>query len=266
LTHDPFQPTPDSTDWNPRAKGENVNQDVKHFADMTAYMDRMIGELDATLQELGIRDNTLLVFLGDNGTGRGVTSRLRDQEYRGGKGTTTRRGTHVPLIVSWPGTVKEGRVSHDLISSVDVLPTLCEAAGIPLSIKTDGISFLPQVRGERGQPREWLYHWYSPRQNGATVVTEFAFDHRHKLYRSGKFFDLLKDPNENQPLSSEQLESDAAAARKRLHAALDSFRDARPAHLEPATSTEGAQAPPTPMKKKGVGKNKKEKKEKKTPP
>ncbi|NJM55553.1 MAG: sulfatase-like hydrolase/transferase [Verrucomicrobiae bacterium] len=67
LTHDPFQPTPDSADWDPAAQGEGVNKNVKHFADMVAYMDKMIGRLDAKLGELGIRDNTLLLFIGATG-------------------------------------------------------------------------------------------------------------------------------------------------------------------------------------------------------
>lgn len=129
LTHDPFQPTPDSPGWDPAAIGESVNKDVKHFADMTAYMDQLIGRVDAKLADLGIRDNTLLVFLGDNGTHSTVTSRFAGADYRGGKGTTTRRGTHVPLIASWPAVMTQGRVNQDLISSVDLFPTLCEAAG-----------------------------------------------------------------------------------------------------------------------------------------
>lgn len=102
LTHSPFQPTPDSADWDPAAMGENVNNHTRHFAAMVAYMDKMVGRLDAKLAELGIRDNTLLIFLGDNGTLGTITSRFRGADYRGGKGQTTARGTHVPLVISWP--------------------------------------------------------------------------------------------------------------------------------------------------------------------
>ena len=116
LTHGPFQPTPESPDWDPRAVGEGVNQHVRHFAEMTAYMDRMVGRLVARLDEQGIRDRTLVLFLGDNGTGRGVTSRFQGEDYPGGKGTTTRRGTHVPLIASWPGHISQGKVCEDLIA------------------------------------------------------------------------------------------------------------------------------------------------------
>lgn len=232
LTHNPFQPTPDSPDWDPKAIGEQVHQDVKHFAEMTAWMDQMVGRVDAKLAELGIRDNTLLMFLGDNGTNSGVTSRFQGGDYRGGKGSTTRRGTHVPLIASWPAVIRQGRVSRDLISSTDFLPTLCEAAGVPAPAGIDGVSFLPQLRGAPGTPRDWLYLWYSPRQGADMTVRECAFDQNSKLYRDGRFFDLAADPDETAPLELPRLEGQAAAAAKRLQAALDQFADARPAELD----------------------------------
>jgi len=249
LTHAPFQPTPDSPDWDPKAVGEQVNQHVKHFADMTAWMDKMIGRVDARLGELGIRDNTLLMFLGDNGTGGGVTSRFQDTEYRGGKGSTTRRGTHVPLIASWPAVIKTGRVSGDLISSVDFLPTICEAAGVSVPTDTDGVSFLPQLRGERGTPRQWLYCWYSPRQRADLTVREFAADHHCKLYRDGRFFDLTADPDEKSPLEVASLRSQAADAAKKLQAVLDQFQTARPAELD-RQFQQSVKDEPTPKAKK----------------
>lgn len=252
LTHDPFQPTPDSPNWDPKAMGEGVNKDVKHFADMTAYMDKLIGQLDSKLGELGIRDNTLLLFLGDNGTGVGVTSRFQKSDYRGGKGTTTARGTHVPLIASWPGVIKKPAVLRDLISSVDFLPTLCQAAGIAAPEKTDGVSFLPQLRGETGRPRDWLYAWYSPRQQQDSKVKEFAFDHNYKLYRDGTFFDLQADPFEQKPLVSAAQTGPAAGAVKKLQQALDQFTTARPAELDRTFQ----KAPEQPGKKKGNGKGK----------
>jgi arylsulfatase A len=233
LTHEPFQPTPDSPIWDPKV-GNRIDRDVKHFADMTAYMDKMIGRLDASLTELGIRENTLLFFLGDNGTHPSVTSRVGGKDYRGGKGTTTQRGTHVPLIASWPAVMKAGRVSRDLVSSVDFLPTLCEAAGVTAPANTDGVSFLPQLRGERGKPRDWLYCWYSPRQGQDLTVREFAFDQRYKLYRDGRFFDLSNDPFEKEPLDAKSLAEPMATAARKLQNALDQFSSARPAELDQA--------------------------------
>jgi arylsulfatase A len=232
LTHNPFQPTPDSPDWDATISSENKQQSPKHFADMTAYMDKMVGRVVAKLDELGIRDNTLLLFLGDNGTNTGITSRFKGADYKGGKGTTTSHGTHVPLIVSWPAVMKQGRVSKDLVSSSDFLPTICAAAGVAVPATVDGVSFLPQLRGDTGTPRDWLYTWYSPRQSQDMTVKEYAFDQRFKLYRTGQFYDLGADEMEKQDLAASALASDAAAAKAKLQGVLDQFKDARPAELD----------------------------------
>jgi arylsulfatase A len=128
--------------------------------------------------------------------------------------------------------MKAGRVNGDLISGADFLPTICEAAGVAAPTGIDGLSFLPQLRGEPGTPRRWLYSWYSPRQRADLTVREFAFDHHYKLYRDGRFFDLTRDPEETAPQQVAQLEGEAAAAAQKLQAALDQFQDARPAELD----------------------------------
>src|SRR4051812_48490726 len=83
LTHAPYLPTPDSDDWDPKAFGEDTNKGVKHFADDVAYMDKLVGKLLTKVDELGLRDNTLILFLGDNGTGKGVMSKWKGQQYPG---------------------------------------------------------------------------------------------------------------------------------------------------------------------------------------
>ena len=232
LTHSPFQPTPDSSDWDPKTRTEKELQDVKHFADMTAYTDKMVGRVVAKLEELSLRENTLLIFIGDNGTLGSVTSRFKDADFQGGKGKTTHRGTHVPCIANWPAAMKQSRVNTDLISSTDFLPTICEAAAIVVPADIDGVSFLPQLRGESGAPREWLYSWYSPRQRADMSVRECAFNRQFKLYRSGEFFDLIKDPDEKDPLQITSLDVTAATAFSKLQSALHEFRDARPPELD----------------------------------
>jgi arylsulfatase A len=226
LTHDPYQPTPDSPGWDPTISNEAKQRDVKHFAEMVAYMDKMIGRLDAKLGELGIRDNTLLMFLGDNGTGKGATTRFKGTDFPGGKGSTTNSGHHVPLIASWPAVMKQGRVNLDLISCADFLPTICAVSGSDTPANVDGVSFLPQLRGEPGTPREALYMWYSPRQKFDLTVSESAFDHSHKLYRSGELYDLQADPMEKTALTGDQ------PARAKLQAVLDQYKDARPVELD----------------------------------
>ena len=149
LTHAPFQPTPDSSDWDPKAMGETVNRAPKHFADMVAYMDKLVGRVITRLDDLRIRDRTLILFVGDNGTGRGVRSMMGDRVVIGGKGSTTVSGMHVPLIANWPGKIPAGRVSQDLIDSTDFLPTLCDAGGAIPPFPLDGHSFYRQLLGER---------------------------------------------------------------------------------------------------------------------
>ena len=234
LTHAPYQPTPDSKTWDPKAIGEQVNRNEKHFGEMVEYMDKLIGKVVAKLEELKLHDNTLILFLGDNGTGRGIRSMMGDRVVIGGKGSTTAAGMHVPLIANWPGGVIPGMICSDLVDTTDFLPTLLEAAGatLPRDKKLDGRSFFPQLRGEKGYPRDWIYSWYSPRQGSDLTALEFAFDQRFKLYRSGNFFDLTRDTAEKQPLTVTSLKGEAAAAAKKLQAALDQFKDSHPARLD----------------------------------
>lgn len=232
LTHAPFQPTPDSPDWDPQAIGERVNRNDKHFADMTVYMDKMIGRLVDKLDELGIRDNTLVIFLGDNGTAKSLTSQFNGQPYQGGKGLSNARGTHVPLIVNWPGHVPAGKVNSDLIDSTDFFPTLCDAAGIkvPDSLEIDGQSFWPQLQGQPGTPREWRYVWYS-KNGGPRATSEFAMTKTHKLYRNGRLYNLVADPFETEPVEPADRTDDDNAAAEKLQVVLDQYADARPERL-----------------------------------
>lgn len=232
LTHAPYQPTPDSPDWDPKASDEKAGKDPKHFADMVAYMDKLVGRLVKKVDDLGIRNDTLIIFLGDNGTGKGTKSQLKGVAYPGGKGLTTARGMHVPLIANWPGHAPADKVNDDLIDSTDFLPTVCAAAGakIPASLAVDGHSFLPQILGEKGQPREWIYTWYA--QNGAPPVREFVTTKDYKLYRNGRFYDLKKDPFEDHPPQQlADLTGATAEAAKKLNAVLAEYTDARPAEL-----------------------------------
>jgi arylsulfatase A len=234
LTHAPYQPTPDSPDWDPQAQGEGVKKAPRHFGEMVAYMDKLVGKLVARLDALGIRDNTLLVFVGDNGTGRGVRSNMGRQVVIGGKGATTDAGMHVPMIANWPGKIAAGGVCDDLVDTTDFVPTLLEAAGValPAGETLDGRSFLPQCRGQQGTPREWIYAWYSPRQSADKTVREFAFNRAYKLYRSGEFYDLNQDRGEKHPLAVASLQGQAAAAARSLQAALDQYAGARPKELD----------------------------------
>lgn len=214
LVHAEHKPTPDT---QPRSLFDNFDEAIKHddrrfFPDMLAYMDKLIGKVIDKLDEHGLRDNTLVVVMGDNGTKEPFTHVLPDDlVYPGGKGGNKDNGLHVPLIFSCPGKIPHGkadqiRTYQGLVDVTDIYPTLCEAAGItiPNPKAIDGISFWPQVLGASGEPREVIYTWY----NGNSPSTDlsktlrYAFNKDFKRYAphahfpEGRFFDLRSDPFE----------------------------------------------------------------------
>jgi arylsulfatase A len=231
LPHCPQVPTPDSAAWasaNDRSK--DYKGDIQYFDDMVAHMDKNVGRLMAKLDELGIRNNTLVLFLGDNGCDAPVVTRWRGKEIKAGKGKTTRAGMHVPFIASWPGVIPAGSICEELVDTTDFVPTLCEvgAVALPKDVPFDGVSFLPILRGGKDQPREWIYSWYS-----ATLanVHESAFDKRFKLYADGRFYDMESDPLEQSPLDEAKLDAAASCAKAKLSNVLNQFKDARPERL-----------------------------------
>jgi len=199
---------------------------------MVTYMDKIVGKILKTLDAAGLRENTLVLFTGDNGTDKPVVSEMNGRKVPGEKGATSDGGTRVPLIVDWPAGIKGGRVCSDLVDFSDVLPTLCEAAGVtvPEELAIDGRSFLPQLRGQEGNPREWIYCWYS-RAGKSAGAKVFARNQRHKLYADGKFYDVPNDPFEKKPLADDALDAEAKRVRQMLQGALDRYKDARPKGL-----------------------------------
>ncbi|MGB7344803.1 MAG: sulfatase-like hydrolase/transferase [Pirellulaceae bacterium] len=229
LTHCPFEPTPDSADWDPKSPGSKTYKgDPKYFGDMVTYMDKIVGRILDQLDKSGVRDNTLVIFTGDNGTDEPVVSMMGDKEIAGGKGKTTDAGNHVPLIVQWRGKTPAGVVCNDIVDISDFLPTMCQAAGaeVPESIQLDGRSFLPQVLGDTGNPREWIYQWYA--RNGGPKGAEFTRNQRYKLYRTGKFYDVAGDSLEQRPLDVASLDQETKQVHQMLQAALDQYTDVRP--------------------------------------
>ncbi|MGB2011982.1 MAG: sulfatase-like hydrolase/transferase, partial [Akkermansiaceae bacterium] len=236
LTHCPFDPTPDSSDWDPKRLGSTSykgdrRDNQRLFGDMLSYADKLVGQIVSQLEKSGVRDNTLILFTGDNGTDQPIVSTLNGTEVAGGKGKMTDAGTRVPLIAHWPGVINTGKVSADLVDFSDFLPTLCETAGvsIPGSLTIDGRSFLPQLQGKKGNPREWIYCWYS--RDGKSNIEEWARNRQYKLYRTGKFYDVSKDVLEQDALA--ELSPQEQQVRTMLQQALDQFKDARPAPATP---------------------------------
>ena len=104
------------------------------------------------------------------------------------------------------------------------------SSGPWMSAKIDGRSFLPQLRGEKGNPQQWIYCWYSKDGNRAKAKV-FARNRRYKLYGNGDLFDVNSDVLEKHPLPDDKLDEEAAAARSILQNALDQYSSARPEGL-----------------------------------
>lgn len=229
LTHCPFSPTPDSPEWlTDKATVMTYKGKVHYFEDMVAYTDKIIGNIDRKLKELGIHENTLILFTGDNGTDTPVVSTMNGYDVAGAKGHSTDAGTRVPLVVQWPAMIKPGQINQDLIDFSDILPTVCKAAKISLpdSLDIDGRSFFPQLVGKPGQPRDWVYNWYS-RNGEVSEARVFARNHRYKLYDTGEFYEIPKDPLENNPLDFESLNEVTKAVHGMLHDVLESYAKRR---------------------------------------
>ncbi|MHC4796734.1 MAG: sulfatase-like hydrolase/transferase [Planctomycetota bacterium] len=221
LTHSPFVPTPDSTGNDPKRKS-----DKKYFADMVAYTDKIIGRIVGKVDELGLRDNTLIIFTGDNGSPRGIVTKMKSRTVKGGKGQTTDAGTRAPLVANWKGVIRSAKVCDDLIDFTDFMPTLAEVAEaeIPQRIKLDGRSFLPQLLGKKGNPRQWVFCHYDPNPGkGKRKPTRYVHDQRWKLYHDGRLYDLKADVLEKSPFKPDKDTQAAAAARKRLQPVLDAM-------------------------------------------
>jgi arylsulfatase A len=224
LVHDPFVPTPDSKSWKDGAEARH-RRDTANFRDMVAYADKNVGRIIQKLKELGIYDNTIVIFTGDNGTGRSVITPMKDGSVvHGGKGLTLDRGHRVPLIVNYGAVKYKVHETDDLVDFTDILATIADVAQVkvPKDWDIDGRSIYPQIKGEKGNPRQWIFCHYSP-LHGAEInkhSARFFRDHRYKLYHDGRFYDLLTDNEETNPIPEGQGSPEAEAARKVFKAEL----------------------------------------------
>lgn len=205
-----------------------------NFEEMAEMMDVEVGRLVKAIDDMGIRDNTLILFTTDNGTagrsklsaidGSGkkfayedVVSRMNGIDIPGGKGDLTDWGTRVPTIASWPGVIKPGQSWDDLVDFSDILPTFAELVGgeLPAGVTLDGHSFARRLTGGVASQRKWAY------AEGRNRF--FAKTQRWKLYNDGQFFDVQDDPFEKNPIPVKKRPADSAADFRLLDSAVKSL-------------------------------------------
>ena len=236
LPHNPMVPTPDSPEWKDPA---NRHRDETQFAgDMIEYTDKMVGKVVDHIDSLGLDRETLIVFYSDNGTNYRVMSRYRGKMLRGGKGKGTELGIRVPAMVRWTGTIEPGRVSEDLFDTVDVMPTLLDAAGAKqlTPANLDGFSFLDHFKQDIPGPRKHVLIHQDPRpgwDKDRFDLIRLALDSQFKLYEDGRLFDLVNDPYEDKARLIAEDDARHAAHRRQLQQVLDTHSDYR--RFDPTT-------------------------------
>ncbi|MDN5204568.1 sulfatase-like hydrolase/transferase [Fulvivirgaceae bacterium BMA10] len=202
LPHGPLTTTPAEKD---------APKEEQHKA-MVRYTDIILKKLISALEELKIRNNTIIVWTTDNGTGVGQIGRMNGRYVRGGKAHLSENGLNAPFIVNCPGLVPEGTVTEALIDFTDLLPTFCELAEAKLdkNFIYDGYSFAPLILGEStDSERDWIMGLggrfamlINDRITSAHTFRDRVIrDKRYKSYvdttgRIYEIIDLLNDPSE----------------------------------------------------------------------
>ena len=141
-------------------KNKDWPEEERAFASMVYALDDYVGKILRAIDEAGIRENTIVIFTSDNGAhneGHDVEFFNSSGKFKEYKRSFHEGGFREPMFVRWPGVVEEGSTSGHISAFWDVMPTLCEISGAPIPEQTDGISFLPELKGEKQKKHDYLY-------------------------------------------------------------------------------------------------------------
>ncbi len=208
--HAQILPTPDSKPLPDDA--DAAKRMALTYNDNIQYMDKLVGNLVAELERLKLRENTLIVFMGDNGTAKAQSDRatINGKRLIGSKGTMFEGGALVPFIANWPGVTPADKLNENILDSSDLLPTFAEITGAPLPENRiiDGKSLLPQLKGETKPQRTWSFI----ELGGSWYVREAGW----KLNEKGELFDMKEAPFNEILIPADSKDAAAIAARERL--------------------------------------------------
>jgi len=236
LTHGPLVATPDEPDV--------TETYAKHKA-MVRYTDKLVGRLVEALDDLGLRDNTIVIFTTDNGSSGGLAGTLNGHRVKGGKGKKWEAGVCEPFIVNGPGLVPAGVVTDALTDFTDLLPTFAELGGaaLPEDTTLDGVSIAPLLLGKTNDsPRQWIMALgHGPAtldERGVRGKHDYASrvirDKRYKVWvderaKITRLYDLKVDPWEQKNLI-DSTEPEHIRARRKFQKVVDTMpvKDARP--------------------------------------
>lgn len=224
LCHREFGPTPDDaafTDWDPNRK--YTKEDTIWFPSMVKYMDKQVGLLINKLNELNLSNNTIIFFVGDNGTTFGINSMFKGKMIAGNKGCTDQYGTHVPMIAYCPGTVPK-MVNKNLVDFTDFVPAFADIADVPKTGRSkfgilDGTSFITRSMGGSGVKRKWVYCYYYPKKSHGESGTSGEWIHtaEYKLYKTDMdFYNFSIDPKELYPIVEKNMSENEKLIKEQL--------------------------------------------------
>jgi arylsulfatase A-like enzyme len=182
------------------------------FVAMVELLDKQVGEIVAKLEELGIRDNTMIIFTSDNGPhkegGADPDFFNSNGPWRGYKRDLYEGGIRVPMIANWPGKIKPGQTDH-ISAFWDIYPTIAELTGSELPKNTDGISFAPILTGNKDNQdnHEYLY-WEFIEQGGKQAIRKGKWKAiRLNLRKNNnppiELYNLEEDPSEENNLAEQ---------------------------------------------------------------
>lgn len=185
-------------DMYPEGTTKNDKRSQGYKAAITC-MDESIGKVLAALKEYGLEDNTLVIFISDNGGGRNNASNF---PLRGYKSSFYEGGIRVPCLIKWPEKVPLGEVNNDFLTSLEFFPTILSAVGqeVPDSLKLDGFDMLPNLNG-RGTKREEMFWEF--RGDRAARIGNWKW---LSSSQGDGLFDLENDISERNDLSKERPE------------------------------------------------------------
>lgn len=254
-------------------KDPAISKEIKNYAAMVSMVDRNVGEVLGLLKELGLDENTIVFFTGDNGGQDRFRSKDHPRgffmpnknpktgvEFRGGKGNLYEGGLRIPFMVRWPGKIMPGQVSNLRFYQPDVLPTLADLSGSQAPDDIDGISFLPTLTGDGTQRQHEFFFWEFGNQFAARTGDWKAVLNRKA--NTWELFDLANDVSEENNLAKQNperlAELVAIAAREHTPAKPGTYTD-RTRHERDRKAKWGtaADAPKPKLKPKANPKKKK---------
>jgi len=184
------------------------------FYGMITNIDENFGRLDAKLEELGLRENTILIFMTDNGSSGGCTldrgafvTRGYNAGMRGKKGSYYDGGHRAPFFIRWPaGRMQGGRDIDDLVNHIDLLPTFIDLCGLnaPEGVTFDGMNAAPLLRGEcEALPDRTIFLQYRQNTSPPEKWTNAVMTRRWRLVGGKELYDIQADPGQRNDVAAD---------------------------------------------------------------